>query len=157
MTTLTVYFAHSPSSNVHLFPMSSAINQTNPSTTLSLPDSPSSTPIRQKSSKRTKTFFERFNHNAPIPTITRSPVQQEENDLSSESTIHLRRHFTFRRSLRRSRRQPECDVDDGIRLGSLVRSPSNSSAMIDEYVFTLIIEKYRGNPYRSFITVVRIC
>jgi hypothetical protein len=125
MTTLTIYFALSPTSTssslstpttIQSFRLLTSRTQTKP---LTLPNlsmsSPSSSvpklPVREASSKRNRTFFERFNQTSPGT----SQSQQQQNDPSNEPQTRLRRRLTFRRSLRQSVRNKGGDIDDGIR------------------------------------------
>ena len=120
MTTLTVYFALSPTSlsSIQTFPMISIPRKPIALPSITLCDPPLSAPIQRKLSKRNKTFFERFEQTSPIPKITKSlsQSQQQTNDLPIDPSAQLRRRFTFRRSFRRSPREQEVDIDDGVRL-----------------------------------------
>ncbi|CAF1683424.1 unnamed protein product, partial [Adineta ricciae] len=126
MTTLTIYFAFSappsqPSSSAR--PLQSFRTISNPIktkprplplTNIELADTSStmSTPqTRQPSFKRTKTFFERFNH--PSPTAM-SQLQTDPAHPLSEPHARLRRRFTFRRSLRHAHQNKRVDIDDNI-------------------------------------------
>ncbi|CAF0979474.1 unnamed protein product [Rotaria sp. Silwood1] len=136
MTTLTVYFALSPTSvssssssatstKIQQFQMISNRIKSTPiavsNVTLPSPSSSSSSfptpPERQILSKRNKTFFERFDQ---IPSASLSQQQQQllQNDSSNPSSDpqpRLRRRFTFRRSLRQSMHNKKGrDIDDGI-------------------------------------------
>ncbi|CAF4605784.1 unnamed protein product [Rotaria socialis] len=137
MTTLTVYFALSPTS------VSSSSSSSSPAVTsrsfqmisnrikskpipvpivpTASPSSSSSIPTpteKQTSSKRNKTFFERFNQTLSTSiSSTSSQQQQLLSDLSNSSSdpqSRLRRRFTFRRSLRQSVQNKGRDIDDGI-------------------------------------------
>ncbi|CAF0948202.1 unnamed protein product [Rotaria sordida] len=129
MTTLTVYFALSPTSisspsstKIQQFQMISNRLKSKPLTisNVTLPSSSSSssfpTPPERQPSKRNRTFFERFNQTS---STSSSPQQhQQPNDLSNPSSDpqpRLRRRFTFRRSLRQSVYNKGRDIDDGIR------------------------------------------
>ncbi|CAF3754857.1 unnamed protein product [Rotaria sordida] len=128
MTTLTVYFALSPTSisspsstKIQQFQMISNRLKSKPLTisNVTLPSSSSSssfpTPPERQPSKRNRTFFERFNQTS---STSSSPQQhQQPNDLSNPSSDpqpRLRRRFTFRRSLRQSVYNKGRDIDDGI-------------------------------------------
>ncbi|CAF2577695.1 unnamed protein product [Rotaria sp. Silwood2] len=131
MTTLTVYFALSPTSISSSSPTSTKIQQFQmisnrikskpipvPNVTLPSPSSTSSFPTppeKQTLSRRNKTFFERFNQ---ISSTSLSQQQQQQNELSNPSSDpqpRLRRRFTFRRSLRQSMHNKKGrDIDDGI-------------------------------------------
>jgi hypothetical protein len=128
MTTLTVYFALSPTSISSLSstpttiqPFQSISNRTKsklttlPSIALpsSSPSSISSFTTRRTSLKRNKTFFERFNPMSPSATSQ----QSDSKDSSTESQPRFRRRFTFRRSLRKSIQNKGGDNDDAIRSG----------------------------------------
>ncbi|CAF1049883.1 unnamed protein product [Rotaria sordida] len=128
MTTLTVYFALSPTSisspsstKIQQFQMISNRLKSKPLTisNVTLPSSSSSssfpTPPERQPSKRNRTFFERFNQTS---STSSSPQQQQPNELSNPSSDpqpRLRRRFTFRRSLRQSVYNKGRDIDDGIR------------------------------------------
>jgi len=142
MTTLTVYFASSsvsPSTSSSSTNTSSttviqttrmAQNTTKP---ISIPSalapntesitatSPTSAPtIQRTSSKRNKTFFERFSETTPssLAATPQSPTPQQQNpsgDTSADPPPRLRRRFTFRRSLRQSVRNKGGDIDDTLR------------------------------------------
>jgi hypothetical protein len=123
MTTLTIYFALSPTSTSsslstpttnQSFRMLSTRTKLKPITLSNIAmtaplSSVSQLPVRQPSSKRNRTFFERFNQTSPPGTST-----QQQNDSSNEPQTRLRRRFTFRRSLRQSVRN-KGDIDDGTR------------------------------------------
>ncbi|CAF3692444.1 unnamed protein product [Rotaria sordida] len=127
MTTLTVYFALSPTSisspsstKIQQFQMISNRLKSKPLTisNVTLPSSSSSssfpTPPERQPSKRNRTFFERFNQTS---STSSSPQQQQPNELSNPSSDpqpRLRRRFTFRRSLRQSVYNKGRDIDDGI-------------------------------------------
>lgn len=131
MTTLTVYFAFSASSpqpsslSTAANPLQSFRTISNPIKTkprplplknmeLACTSSTMSAPqTRQQSFKKTKTFFERFNH--PSPTAM-SQLQSDPVHPSSEPHTRLRRRFTFRRSLRQAHQNKKVDIDDNIRL-----------------------------------------
>ncbi|CAF0822980.1 unnamed protein product [Rotaria sp. Silwood1] len=153
MTTLTVYFASSPTSlsssskkttatttissstTITGIPAIRTIQNltksipspTTPSITLQTSTSSTQTPLSSRvSSKRTKTFFERFNQTSPSTLLSnpQSPPshhqhhQQQQSTDSSNPSIdpptRLRRRFTFRRSLRHSIHNKGGDTDDGI-------------------------------------------
>ncbi|UJR21438.1 hypothetical protein I4U23_024524 [Adineta vaga] len=126
MTTLTVYFAFSspstlPSSSSSLQQFRTISNRTKikpkpiPLTNMTLPCTSlaMSTPqARRTSLKKTKTFFERFNHISPTAIL-----EQQQNETSqplSEPHTRLRRRFTFRRSLRQTHQNKKVDIDDNI-------------------------------------------
>jgi len=150
MSTLTVYFASSselPSSssttttavvtpattaNIPIPPTRIIQNSTKPilipspsppSITLPSLASPVQTPpSSRRSSKRNKTFFERFTEVSPSALISNplspSSIQRPSIDLSNSSldpAPRLRRRFTFRRSLRHSVHNKGGDIDDGTR------------------------------------------
>jgi hypothetical protein len=126
MTTLTVYFALSPTSisslsststTIQPFQMisnpikSRPISLTNiPLPNLSSSSIPTSLPTRS-SLKRNKTFFERFHQTSP----TSLTFPNDSINSSNESQPRLRRRFTFRRSLRKSIQNKGGDNDNGIR------------------------------------------
>ena len=125
MTTLTVYFALSPSATlassytVQPFPMIANPRKVipPPPPTIDAPAPPA--PINRKPSKRNRTFFERFSQPSSSTSTNDSPLQllqQQSSDPSAEPASRLRRRFTFRRSLRQSVHRQTVDADDGIRL-----------------------------------------
>lgn len=94
------------------------------------------TPSNRVLTQRNKTFIERLNQTTPYTLRSKlqssinqqdsqqsPPSQQQENQQSSDSPStpsidhlsHLRRRFTFRRSLRYSVQSKGGDIDDGIR------------------------------------------
>jgi hypothetical protein len=121
MTTLTVYFALSPTStsstptSIQPFQMVSNRIKSKP---LLLPNLalPNSSLSRRMSLKKNRTFFERFN-DISSPTTAKTPISQQPDPLNSsnESQSRLRRRFTFRRSLRQSVQNKGGDNDDGTR------------------------------------------
>ncbi|CAF0899379.1 unnamed protein product, partial [Adineta ricciae] len=149
MTTLTVYFASLPGlSTAVATPTTSTLTTAIPSIrpipklTQSLPRIPSqhitspktnlmnrSPPLNRKSSKRNKTFFERFSETSSSALISnpQSPPHQQQaqqqqqqqqitdaSNPSLEPAPRLRRRFTFRRSLRHSVHNKGGETDDGI-------------------------------------------
>ena len=139
MTTLTVYFAISSgkSSNLQSFRMRSPTPKPITLPTLTLNHhhhhQSASVPTPRKLSKRNKTFFERFDETTPMGKLSKSTCSTES---STEITSHLRRRFTFRRSLRRTGHQQEIDLDDGIRLDfTCLPSSMDIIEMIDESFF----------------------
>ena len=155
MTTLTVYFASSPTSSSSSSPSSSpSITTTNPSMNMnqtptkpipiptSTSTSPSATvptvtspkqktPARRTSSKRNKTFFERFDQtsSSTLNSTSQSPPNQtqqpsmDSSNPSIDAPPRLRRRFTFRRSFRHSVHNKGGEIDDGIRSVSFVNFP----------------------------------
>jgi len=121
MTTLTVYFPISSvkSSNLQSFRLLSQTTKPITLPTLTLNHQhylqhyhqSASVPTPRKLSKRNKTFFERFDETTPMGKLSKSTCSTES---STEISSHLRRRFTFRRSLRRTGHQQEIDLDDGI-------------------------------------------
>ena len=97
-----------------------------PSISLPTPTSSNPTPFASRtSSKRNKTFFERFDQTSPstMASNSQSPSYQQHQtsiDSSNDSAPRLRRRFTFRRSLRHSVHNKGGDVDDGIRSVALI-------------------------------------
>ncbi|CAF0806714.1 unnamed protein product [Adineta steineri] len=157
MTTLTIYFASSPalpasSSAPTAAALTNTITTTIPSIQIvqkltkpiPIPSPPRITlptpilPIRtqlpcRKSSKRNKTFFERFSDTSSSTHLSspqspgHQPQQQQEqqqqqqhqqstdsSNPSLEPAPRLRRRFTFRRSLRHSVHSKGGEIDDGI-------------------------------------------
>ncbi len=144
MTTLTIYFVASPRSPVLALSSTNTnitttiqptriiqnlpkpkpiLSPVTPSITLPIPSSPTQTPsISRTSSKRNKTFFERFNDTASLTHLSspQSPTSQQQQSIDSSNPSldpppRLRRRFTFRRSLRHSTHNNGGDIDDGIR------------------------------------------
>lgn len=130
MSTLTVYFALSPTSNssfssipstsIQPFPMLSTRIKSRPLpfSSLTLPNPPSTSFPTRTSSKKNRTFFERFNPPSPTTitasgTLTSQPTDSMHS--STESQPRLRRRFTFRRSLRCSSQNKGGDNDEGTR------------------------------------------
>lgn len=98
MTTLTVYFGQPSTSNRKSFNEDKFTKTRNLS---SIESSPSN--VRDKSSRRTKTFFQRFEQFSPrTKNISKTNNEQK---VESNFDLHgnLRRRFTFRRSLRQSK------------------------------------------------------
>jgi hypothetical protein len=128
MTTLTVYFALSPSATltssytVQPFPMIANPRKVIPPLSPTIPvPAAQPAPMHRKPSKRNRTFFERFSQPSSSSTTSTndSPLQllqQHSSDPSVEPASRLRRRFTFRRSLRQSVHRQTMDADDGIRL-----------------------------------------
>lgn len=144
MTTLTVYFASShtsssssssssnPSIATTLEPTSTSQSTTKPisiptsiSTSTNPPDPTSpkqKTPARRTSSKRNKTFFERFDQttSSTLNSNSQSPPNQaqaitDSSNPSNDAPPRLRRRLTFRRSFRHSVHNKGGEIDDGIR------------------------------------------
>ncbi|CAF0948348.1 unnamed protein product [Rotaria sordida] len=145
MATLIVYFASSPTSlssssttrtitnttigrirTVENLPKTIPLSTTQ-SITLPTSISPTRIPLSNRvSSKRSKTFFERFNQTSPSTLLSNSQSpsshqqqqqQQQSTDSSNPSidpSTRLRRRFTFRRSLRQSSHNKGGDTDYGI-------------------------------------------
>ena len=153
MTTLTVYFAISSgkSSNLQSFRMHSPAPKpiTLPTLTLNhhhyrqAHHQPASAPTPRRLSKRNKTFFERFGgETTPMGKLSKSTCSTES---STEISSHLRRRFTFRRSLRRTGHQQEIDLDDGIRLDfTCLPSSVDTIEMIDEAFFSSSFDARRS-------------
>ena len=144
MTTLTVYFASShtsssssssssnPSITTTLESTSTSQSTTKPipiptsiSNSTDLPNPPSpkeKTLARRTSSKRNKTFFERFDQatSSTLNSNSQSPPNQtqattDSSNPSNDAPPRLRRRLTFRRSFRHSAHNKGGEIDDGIR------------------------------------------
>ncbi|CAF2816287.1 unnamed protein product [Rotaria sp. Silwood2] len=184
MTTLTVYFASSPtslsSSSTTTTTTTSTATTTisgiptirtiqnitkaipshiTPSITLQASTLPTRTPLSSRvSSRRTKTFFERFNQTSPSTLLSnpQSPPshhhqQQQQSTDSSNPSIdpptRLRRRFTFRRSLRHSVHNKGGDIDDGISFD--VDGSSSPRGGINSHHTTSSTSSHNQQPHGS--------